>query len=301
MKFSPPRRTGLAIGIGAIIVLLAADALFLLLIFQTPLSVITVLWIALVIGSLPTVGFIAYRSYGLAGAQYEIDANAFVIHWGGLREVVPMAAIDRIEYGRDIEDHLNPRGLWWPGCLVGRGEDEVFGQLAFFASTAQDQQLFVITGDGAYVISPEAADAFETTFAEVRQQGITAQVEYETVFSPFQQWPLWQDRLAQSLIAIPLLIALALFGFVALIYSSLPAQVPLHFDMTGSPDRVGPPSGLFILPVIALLIWAVNATFGTGLHVRAGTRLPAYIAWSSTIFVQLLLWAGAFFLINSAA
>lgn len=298
--YSPPRRTGLAIGIGAIVVFLAADALFLLLIFQTPLSIATVLWIALTIGSLPTIGYVAYRTYGLATAQYEINQNALVIHWGGLREVIPMGDISRLELGRNVDGVQNPRGLWWPGCLVGRGQAEAFGRLAYFASAAQDDQVYVVITDGAYVISPADLNGFVEAFERERQLGITEQVAYQTVFAPIQQWELWRDRWAQGLIVGPLLTALALFGFIALVYSALPRQVPLRFDNAGFPDRVGPPSGLFILPVIALLVWAVNTTFGTGLHIRGDARLQAYMAWSASIFVQLLLWAAAFFLIRHA-
>ena len=40
-------------------------------------------------------------------------------------------------------------------------------------------------------------------------------------------------------------------------YSRLPDQVPIHFDLSGTPDRWGSRATIFMLPVIAAVVYAI--------------------------------------------
>src|SRR5258708_10007903 len=84
--------------------------------------------------------------------------------------------------------------------------------------------------------------------------------------------------------------ALLLLGYLALISPQLPAQIALHFDASGLPDRFGPPAGLLILPAIAGLTWLVNTLGGLWLHRNNQERAATYLLLAATLFVQPLVW-----------
>jgi uncharacterized membrane protein len=99
---------------------------------------------------------------------------------------------------------------------------------------------------------------------------------------------LWRDRTAQGLLALAGLTMATLFGRLCWRYPSLPGRLALHFDATGQVDRIGQRSELFTLPVIGLIVLAVNLTLGFLLYRRE--RVGAYLVWGSAAAVHVLLW-----------
>ena len=57
--------------------------------------------------------------------------------------------------------------------------------------------------------------------------------------------------------SISIILVLATWAFVIYNFSTLPAQIPVHFDSAGQPDNYGRKEMIFILPVIgtALIFW----------------------------------------------
>lgn len=290
----PPRTLGLIIGFAVIIILAAADGLFGIILTRTPVNFITPLWVLLILVSLPLIGFVGYRTVALFNASYRFTQNALVIVWGPVKQIIPMADISGLILGTDLPADLAPRGLWWPGCLVGRGHTQAVGDLMYFATTPQSGQIIVATGKGGYVISPENIDEFVKLFEEEGRKGITEEVPYVQNRPEFYDWALWQDRWAIVLVAIGILLPFVLLVVVATRFPSLPASVPLHFDGLGQVDRTGPPSGLLILPAIGAIAWLVNGIIGVALYAtRKGERSTAYLVWASSLGIQVLLWVAA--------
>ena len=60
----------------------------------------------------------------------------------------------------------------------------------------------------------------------------------------------WMNRLS-------LLILLGTAAFLALFWSRIPAQVPMHFNAAGEIDRWGDRSTLLVLPVISWLLYGL--------------------------------------------
>lgn len=56
------------------------------------------------------------------------------------------------------------------------------------------------------------------------------------------------DRLVELLTVVAVL---AGFAFPAFYYPELPEQVPMHFNASGTPDRMGSRSSIWILPVLS--------------------------------------------------
>ena len=75
-------------------------------------------------------------------------------------------------------------------------------------------------------------------------------------------------------------------------YPSLPNLLSMHYDATGRGDRIVPRNEVFILPIIGLITWAVNAVLGAICYRRE--RMVSYLMWSGALVVQvfflLALW-----------
>ena len=290
MVFLPPRRTGLLVGFGALAVLLALDVGFVLVLRGNPLSLAGPLSLLLLLLSLPAMALIAYRTHGLLRSRYVLNRNAIVVEWGARRIVLPMRLLDEARAGAEVTAVLRPRGVTWPGNSVGTAAVEGLGQVEFLAAAEQPGLVLLRHAESWLAISPPEPTAFLAALAEAREQGVEVDVEPESAIPAAQQSALLHDRLALVLVALGALGAVLLLGYLALIASQLPPQIALHFNAGGQPDRYGPPSGLLILPVIAGLTWLLNTLGGAWLHRAARERAAAYILFSASLFVQVLVW-----------
>ena len=100
--------------------------------------------------------------------------------------------------------------------------------------------------------------------------------------------PLWSDRLGLGLLLLGVVLNLALFAVLSWRFADLPADMPLHFDVLGQPDRIGPRSALLTLPMLGLLSWTINGLVGLWQYQRQ--RLAAYLLWAGASVVQMLAW-----------
>lgn len=108
--------------------------------------------------------------------------------------------------------------------------------------------------------------------------------------------PAWlraalHDRYFWAMLIVALFVNLGLFAFLILLSPQLPPLVPLHFDMTGQPDRIEPKDAIFSLPQIGFLMIALNFVLGAVFYRREA--LAAYMLGGMAIAVQFLLWFAA--------
>ncbi len=99
---------------------------------------------------------------------------------------------------------------------------------------------------------------------------------------------LRKDYVVLGLFAAALLVNIALFGFLALRFNSLPDPLPLHFDAAGLPDRIEAKNGIVALPVIGLIVVVLNAALGTLAYRRE--RAATVLLVIGALFVQVLMW-----------
>jgi hypothetical protein len=278
---------------------LALDGLLGTLIRRGPPSLLTFLWLCLMLGSLPVLIWLAYQLIGLARARYVLSRNALVVDWGTRREVIPLPTITAVRAGGDVRGDLRPRGFTWPGLTVGAGEVPDLGEIEFLATTSAEGLVLVEHPAGWLALSPADPQAFREGFAAARAEGPTDVIEAESLTLAVLAWNLWRDPLALTLIVGGALAALALTGYLSYIFPLLPPEMALHFGPGGQPDRFGPPSGLFILPLIGALAWLANTVGGAWLHRLAAERAAAYLLFGATVFVQALTWAAALGLLTA--
>jgi hypothetical protein len=99
---------------------------------------------------------------------------------------------------------------------------------------------------------------------------------------------LLRDRILQFLFAAALVVNLTVFGYLALRFDLLPDNLPLHFDVTGLPDRIEAKSSIFGLAIIGLIVFLVNAVLAMMAHRRQ--RAASLLLAVSALLIQILMW-----------
>jgi hypothetical protein len=234
------------------------------------------------------VGLIAYWVYGLAGANYLLDRNALVIQWGPSEQVIPTPEIERVFTGDQIEGRVRFHGGRWPGHWVGYGAIPELGETLFYATVPPREQVFIVTPGLVYSISPANREEFLQSLQKRLQMGPTQVVEQSSRRLPVLDWRIWRDGLGLALLGAGAMALVGLLGMVSFRFPALPVLMPLHFGASGSPDRLGPRSEVFLIPLIGLLTLLINGALGSLLYRR--DRVASYLLWGGAILVQLLAW-----------
>jgi hypothetical protein len=279
---------GLWVGIGIILLVLLIDAGLILLATSRPVSLGTFAIGLSVLTSFGLMGLVGYWLYGLMDSEYFLDRNVLIIHWGPTEQVIPMGQVERVVLGEEVEGRIHFYGGMWPGHFVGYGDIPEVGSTLFYATVPPRQQVYVVTSVMAYGISPVDREAFLESLHKRLEMGPTQVVDQSSQRPAFLSWPIWQDRLALVLFGGGIFALLALIGFLSFRFPALPPLVPLHFDASGTPDRLGARANIFIVPLIGLLAVVINDVLGWLLHERE--RMASYLLWGGAFLVQIFVW-----------
>jgi hypothetical protein len=261
--------------------------------FADQYDLLVFLYALLALGAGAGALFLAYHLYGYFSLRYTLDRNALVIRWAGLRQVIPLA---RIQQARAVVDlpaaarPPRPQGMRWPGLWVGTARAADGAPVLSYATTTPAGQVLLVTPTVQYAISPADPAAFLAELAGWQALGPTQAPAQSTEAAGWAAHPLLTtDRLARGLASAGLILNLALFGYLAFIYPSLPDLFALHWNTQGDPDRIGRPDELLRLPLIALGLWGADLLAGLVIHPRE--RLAALFLYAGAVVVQVVFWA----------
>jgi hypothetical protein len=99
---------------------------------------------------------------------------------------------------------------------------------------------------------------------------------------------LFADRPAVVLLLAGGALIAAMLWFILLRYDAVPQTLPLHYNATGQPDRIGAPREIFLLPLITALVAVANLTLAWS--VVRFDRFAARLLLSGTCLVQAVAW-----------
>lgn len=306
LESRPPQRMGTIFGLALIAGLLLVDLGFLILLLSQPVSAMSFLWAGVILASMPAMAFLAFWVSGLAATRYHVEDNVLVIEWGRIRQVVPLEQIHALVMGETLKEVRDFKGIRWPGYFVGHGrvmaeEPSVNDrQVLFFATRPLNRQLVVTTESNAYALSPVDLDNFADCLEALRipQQEIGGDLP-ETDVS-FLGWAIWNDRVAQLVIAIAICLNAAQFAYLGIIFGLLPSLVPVHFNFQGMVDRVTSPASLFVLPFVGLVAWIVDGALGWIFYQYREERAVGFLLWGGASLVQLITWIALLGLLATA-
>jgi len=290
---------GVAIGIVLMVAIFAVDVGLVWLASQQRIPSLGTFLVGLaVLASLGLQTLLGYWLYGLVDSGYFLDRNALIIHWGPMEQIVPIGQVQRIVTGEQLEGRASASGGMWPGHYVGYGELPEVGPALFYATTQPRGQIYVVTPGIAYGISPADPEGFLRSLRRRLEMGPAQVVDQSSKRPGFLGWSVWRDRGGLALAGNGFLSLLILTGLISLQFPSLPGSLPLHFGVTGRPDRFAPRGYVFVLPLIGLLVALANGAIGWLLNARE--RLASHLAWGGSVLVQVLIWVAALGILTRA-
>jgi len=287
-------------------ILIAGIALGISQLGQALISLVSLLWIGLLLLAVPAALLVLNRMFGLLTASYRVDRDGFYLRWGMSYEQIALGSISEVSPIRagdpnrgQAEEPRRPRlGFWWPGCVVGEAKFGTGERLEFFSTSHPILVIRTMTGRGL-AISPPDVEAFQAAFFSATRMGSLESIPERSERADFLVKRVWNDRLARALILIGLLIPLLLLGALAVLAPSLPELVPFGFGPTGEPTPLAPPGRLLLLPMIAALVWTADLVLGAWFFGNYTDQPVAYALWSAAIVAGALL-AGATWQLLSA-
>lgn len=239
-----------------------------------------VLFFAL-IGSVPLLLFVLYRTWIAFSLEYWLDRNALTVRWADVRQTIPLSSLRQMLL--DVPDAAPASRIDWPALYV---RPAVPGGLAMLATRPLAQCLVLDAGDQRFALSPAAQSQFIEAVQERVRMGPVANVPMASARRVDPARLLSADRTGLILLALGLAGALLVFGALMVRFPSLPDVLTVRYTTEGIPEQVREKESLFLLPAIGMMAWVVNGVWGLVMAARK-QKPGAYLLWGGTLLVQL--------------
>ena len=206
-----------------------------------------------------------YWTYSCLTLKYFLDRNGLIIHWGDIRQVIPMDRIERLVPGRELPAP-KVTGVSWLGHHVGHGPVEGLGDTIFYATHGSHEELlYVVTADQTYAISVTDEVQFAEQLQGHQKLGQVVSLPQVTERHSVAALPFWHDPLAQLLALAAIIGCAVTLGYVFHQYPGLPESIPFPFAAQGFGDK----QELLSIPITVLGLLAVSLTPGLLPHALA--------------------------------
>lgn len=285
MSFKPTPSSDRWRGLLTILLLILLDAVLVRVLMQRPVDGLSFILALGAIGIPLLVAYIAYRTIGAFTLEYWVDRDAVTLVWGLTRHIVPIGQIERVITDSTFQPQQGPRLWHWPCPFRRRLYCDAVGIVNAYSTQPLNEQLVLVTTGENFGLSPADRQGFLRALQQRYALGPARHVRPELQRPPLWTWPLWRDRFALFLMGAGLFGVVLMFAVLSFRFPYLSPDLPLHFDVSGQPDRIAPKSGLFGLPVIGLVTWLFNTAAGVWLY-RHIQRGAAYLLWGGALVVQ---------------
>jgi len=296
-SFPPSRRHGLLVH-GVIVVALAALAVWAFWnLTRAPVGPAIVIYLLVLLATLPPLPFFSYRAFALLRADYVLDRDSLAFYWGLRVEDIPLTDIEWIRPATDLASPLRPPTFGLPGGLLGLTRHPDLGMIEFIASGTKDL-LVVATAKRMYAISPENAGAFLATFRRATELGSLLPAEPVSQYPSFLLARAWENLAARFLWLSGLLINLGLVAWVTFLIPAV-SRVTLGFDPSGAPLEAVPSVRLILLPLLSALLFVTGLITGLFMYRDEKQRPLAMIVWASSALTSLLFLLAVLFIVTT--
>ena len=238
----------------------------------------------------------AYWTYSCLTLRYYLNRNGLTIHWGDIRQLIPMDRIERLVPGRELP---SPKvsGVSWLGHHVGHGQVEGLGDVIFYAThRTHEELLYVVTPAQTYAISVPDEVRFAEELQGHQKMGQVVSLPQVNERTSLAAQPFWHDPMAQFLALGSAMAFAIMLGYVFHQYPGLPESIPYAFPSLGGVTRVDDKSELLTIPVTGIGLLATNLILGFFLH--AWERAVGYVLFLAGIGAQAILLAAAIITLN---
>jgi hypothetical protein len=278
------------VGVGAVLLILALDAVLLGALTSQPFSFSSFVMGLLVVLSLLALAVIVYQVYGLVSLKYLLGRDSITILWARRQEIIPLAAIESITPLGEQGGAVASRGFRYPGYNIGKGRDGEGRELLAYSNGHLADELLIATSTVSYLISPAKPTGFLSAVRARKRLGPARKLEQERMEGGLAGLPVWRDWTALALVFSAAVANAGLFAYIAFRYPSLPEIVPL-LSVAGQVTLIGSREELFELPLIGLAVVVANSALGFVLHRQE--RVLTYALGAIAFLVQVLVWSAA--------
>ena len=229
----------------------------------------------------------AYWTWGCSSLSYAVDRNALAIRWGGVRQIIPLANVERLIPAGE-GDPPQIEGVSWLGHHVGRTQVEPLGEVIFYsAHRSLNEVLYIQTPWEVYAISVPNQVAFAQTLQTNQERGPLFE-QHQAV----HRWGIaaqffWLDPAARLLAIVLIGAFLLVLGYVLETFPDLSQTVRLRFPSLGGIVQITDKSQLLDIPRSAFGFLAVNLSLAVFLH--GWERMVSYVLLLAAIAVQIIL------------
>ena len=238
----------------------------------------------------------AYWTYGCLSMRYYLDRNGLTIHWGDIRQLIPMDRIERLVPGRELPPP-KVSGVSWLGHHIGRAAVAGLGETIFYSThRSHEELLYLVTASQNYAISVEDEVRFAEELQGHQKLGQVVSLPQVTERTSIAAQPFWQDPLTRTLALASILACAVTLGYVLQQYPGLPESIPLSFPSLGGITRVDDKRELLTIPITGIGLLAVNLVLGFFLH--AWERTVGYLLFVAAIGAQVILLSAAIITLN---
>ena len=232
----------------------------------------------------------AYWTYARLTLRYVLDRNGLAIHWGFIRQIIPLDKIERVVAGPPGFP-LRVEGLNWPGHHIGRGFVERIGETLFYSThSSPEELLYVVTPTDAYAVSVPDGARFTAEIQARQKEGAAVALHQMPRRTLLAAQPFWQDGLAQLLAVAAVILCAATFGVVYARYAGLPESLAMSFPPLAV-TRVADKSELLTLPTTAFGLLLVNLILAFAVH--AWERMAAHLLLIALVGLEAVFLVGA--------
>jgi hypothetical protein len=296
-SFPPSRRRGLLVH-GVIVVVFATLAVWAFWnLTRAPVGPTIVIYLLIILATLPPLPFFSYRAFSLLRADYVLDRDSLAFYWGLRVEDIPLTDIEWIRPATDLTSPLRPPIFGLPGGLLGLTRHPDLGMVEFIA--AEKKNLMVVaTAKRMYAISPENAGAFLATFRRATELGSLLPAEAISQYPSFLLARAWENLSARFLWISGLLLNLGLVAWVTFLIPSV-SRVALGFDPSGAPLESVPSVRLILLPLLSALLYLTGLITGLFMYRNEKQRSLAVIVWASSALTSLLFLLAVLFIVTT--
>ena len=296
-SFPPSKRAGMLLHVAIIAALAAAAVWAFLNLSRAPVGPTIIIYLVVILVTLPPIPFFSYRAFSLLRADYVLDRDSLSFTWGLRVEDIPLTDIEWIRPASDLTSPLHPPTLSLPGGLLGVRRHPDLGPVEFIAATTHNL-LVVATAKRRYAISPERAADFLATFRRATELGSLLPAEAVSQYPSFLLARAWENLAARFLWISGLLLNIGLVAWVTFLIPTI-SSVTLGFDPTGAPLEAVPSVRLILLPLLSASLFVAGLIAGLFFYRNEKQQPLAVIVWISSTVSSLMFLLAVLFIVTT--
>lgn len=296
-SFPPSRRRGLLVHTVIITILATISVWAFLNISRAPVGPILILYLVVILVTLPPLPFFGYRAFSLLRADYVLDRDSLSFYWGLRMEDIPLTDIEWIRPATDLTSPLRTPPLSLPGGILGMTRHSDLGTVEFIAST-RENLLLVATSKRTYAISPENAAAFLEIFRRATELGSLLPAEAVSQYPSFLLSRAWENLTARFLWISGLLLNLGLVAWVLYLIPTV-SRITLGFGPSRTPLEPVPSIRLILLPLLSASLFAAGLLAGLYFFRDKKGQPLAVLIWASSTLMSMLFLLAVLFIVTT--